>query len=161
MKKYYPKPGQNIITKKNAQIVGEFLEKHFPDGFYEKSKIIELAKFKGSPIHGLFEWDDTKAAARYRLLQATKIVNCLYVKIEKELTPAAVSVISVRDDGSKYRTYVSTDIARRDENLFDQVTNDAIKALDSWCKRFSVLEKIQKFSPIFRHVEIITKELRK
>ena len=34
------------------------------------SMVLEAARAKDSPLHGLFVWDDTEAAEKYRLIQA-------------------------------------------------------------------------------------------
>lgn len=39
------------------------------------SGILEEARDKNSPLHGLFEWDDTKAAHEYRLMQARQVAR--------------------------------------------------------------------------------------
>ena len=53
--------------KVSAQIVGEHLKtleaKH---GRVTRELLLDSAKDKESPVHSLFEWDDTKAAEKFR-----------------------------------------------------------------------------------------------
>ena len=68
-----------------AQVVGkqfEKIEKKY--GELNSQNVLDSARSEKSPIHDLFEWDDTQAAEKYRLSQASKlIVNCVsncYIK---------------------------------------------------------------------------------
>jgi len=61
-----------------AQVVGEFfygLPDRTPEAF------INASRNKKAPTHSLFEWDDSVAAAEYRLVQARVIVSSLQVEV--------------------------------------------------------------------------------
>jgi len=45
--------------------------------------VIEAEKRK-SPLHNCFEWDDTKAAKKYRIVQAREILTLIVVEIEPD-----------------------------------------------------------------------------
>lgn len=45
--------------------------------------VLDAAKNVSSPLHKYFEWDDTKAAAEYRLLQAESLIRRVKVRILK------------------------------------------------------------------------------
>lgn len=64
-----------------AQVVGEWLY-----ALPERSAdaVLEAAKNRKSPVYGLFDWDDSSAARKYRLAQACSMINSLEVQI---LTP--------------------------------------------------------------------------
>ncbi len=46
------------------------LKKLKRDGQLTASGILKMAENESSPLHSIFEWDDTKAAREYRLYQA-------------------------------------------------------------------------------------------
>lgn len=59
------------------------------------AEIVEKAKDETSELHKCFEWDDEKAAEKYRLQQARMVINLLVVKTETpEETPARVFQIT-------------------------------------------------------------------
>lgn len=58
---------QRLIVKNNGRIT--------PDA------VIADAQDKESPLHGVFEWDDSKAAHQYRLEQARELIRSVKVEI--------------------------------------------------------------------------------
>lgn len=54
--------------------------------------VLDFARPEDSPLHSHFEWDDTKAAERYRLRQASSLI--VRVKVEKVISPT--QIIKVR-----------------------------------------------------------------
>lgn len=87
-----------------AQIVGEIIEK-LPDRSAES--LVKEARKSSSPIHSLFEWDNTRAAQEYRLLQARVMIASLRVEvISEDRKPQQVSAFVSR--ANKSETYVPT-----------------------------------------------------
>jgi hypothetical protein len=75
-----------------AQVVGEFfygLPERTPEAF------INASKKRTAPTHALFEWDDSKAAAEFRLVQARVIVSSLQVEI-----------VSIKGKTERVRAYI-------------------------------------------------------
>jgi hypothetical protein len=62
-----------VKTHNDAQIIGEYIELHFPDGV-TPHQLLEVATPKSSPIHKYFDWNDESAAHKYRLDQARGII---------------------------------------------------------------------------------------
>ena len=60
------------------QVVGEFYYS-LPDRSPER--FLEASRKRSAPTHELFEWNESKAAAEYRLVQARTIIACLQVEI--------------------------------------------------------------------------------
>lgn len=44
------------------------------------AQIVEAARDENSPLHGVFEWDDTIAAEEHRLLQARQLIRTIVVR---------------------------------------------------------------------------------
>lgn len=61
-----------------AQVVGEIVER-FPENTAEN--IVREARKRASPLHKLFEWDDSAAAEQFRLVQARVMISSLRVEI--------------------------------------------------------------------------------
>ena len=47
-------------------------------------EIVEKARGTGTELHKCFEWDDTKAAEKYRLHQARQVIHHLVIKQEEQ-----------------------------------------------------------------------------
>lgn len=90
------------------------------------SVLLAAARNGQSPFHPLIEWDDEKAAERYRLSQANRIIMSLRVVI-KEGEPERPAYASLKDEtGDAARAYVSmidvsSDEVKRREFLLREV----------------------------------------
>lgn len=68
-----------------AQVAGGELERiRSKHGVLSKATVLKEAKFKKSPLHNFFEWDDKKAADKHRLEQAGGLIRELRVKVITE-----------------------------------------------------------------------------
>lgn len=57
-------------------------------GTLTPQRVVKAAEDERSPLHDYFEWDDTKASDKYRLLQARVLIKRVRVVIETtELAP--------------------------------------------------------------------------
>lgn len=45
------------------------------DGALTPASVLDRARSESSPLHGLFEWDDTVAGEKFRLVQAQKLIT--------------------------------------------------------------------------------------
>ena len=105
-------------SNEQAQALGLVLESI---GFSASPlQIVAAARPKSSPIHKLFEWDDTIAAERFRLSQARNHVNHLEVVIIQEKgersTKAFHSVI-INSGDQKHRAYCHMENVAENEDL--------------------------------------------
>lgn len=66
----------------DAKVIQSVLIERFPSGEFSAKEILEVARSNRSPIHKYFNWDDTDAAEKYRLIQAQKMIQCLVVEID-------------------------------------------------------------------------------
>ncbi len=106
-------------------------------GGIKPPELVDAARPDDSPLHPLFEWDDTQAAEMYRQFQARQVINHIIVRVERgEEEPlvyrAFVNVMPQRDDGKAERLYVEADLVMAEPDLkrqfFDEMIDD-IKAL--------------------------------
>jgi len=153
-KKYAGKTVHNLrsegsgryINDEKAQIIGDFLDKKFPKGEYTAHQILDVARPKKSPIHWFFEWDDTKAAEAYRLMQAASLIVRISVVVNDEPLPAAMR-LKVEEDGDKEATakYYTEERIQKSENLLDQVSLRAHAQLKNWCDRYKNFTGLKRF----------------
>lgn len=136
------------FNDKDAQIIGKFIEKNFPDGVKPK-ELVDAARPTTSPIHEYFEWDDAKAGESYRLQQARQVISCLVVEYEERPVRAYFNV-RLRDVG---RTYLAVERVGADEELWDQVINDALKEVKIWESKYKTYKQLKPIFSSIRKVE--------
>jgi len=109
--------------------------------------VIEEARPVDSPLHNAFEWDDTKAAARYRILQAQELIRSIKItECDKEPVKVTmfVNLSSDRTDSSENNGYRSILDIKDCPDLMDVAVNDALQALEGVRRKFDFLRSLQK-----------------
>lgn len=140
------------LPRKQARKVGVHL------GKLEKRRnaltpkiVLEDARSKSSPLHKLFEWDDSIAAERHRLSQAGLILRSITV-IYSDMTPKSnlairgyVNVYSTpkefESDGIE-RKYITTSRAMSDTGYRKQVIDRALTEATLWRNRYSLYKEL-------------------
>lgn len=81
-------PERAVSAEKVAKHIEKLTEKY---GECTREQFLDSARSEKSAMHKLFEWDDTKAAEKYRLIQAQQIICSLKVTVtEEDHTPITV-----------------------------------------------------------------------
>src|SRR5690348_11374673 len=106
------------ISPAEARKVSSFLRRYLPSGEITAREVLDLARPRTSPIHRYFNWDDTDAAEKYRLMQARKLIACLVVEIDGQEIREYTSPIYIEATDSK--AFVLMKKARADESLWKQ-----------------------------------------
>lgn len=118
--------------------------------------VLEEAKKKTNPLHNYFDWDDTKAAKKWRREQANKLILQVRITYEEVEVPEFVQVnISKEDEESKKEYVTQADIT---ENISwrEQVLNQALKRIKYWQTKYRYLSEL---NPIFEGIDKVEKEL--
>lgn len=71
----YEWSGLNYPVK--AQDAGEYLERMSEDGGVTAAKVISEARAEDALLHDCFTWDDSIAAEKYRLREATTLIGSI------------------------------------------------------------------------------------
>lgn len=137
------------LSKQDAQLFGSFLESNFPDGIFTPEDVVKLARPKTSPIHEFFEWDDTVAAARWRIQQARQLISSIVVHIEDQDVKAFHSVVV-----NEHRGYMPVNQAMKAPDIWEQVISDALDDLNGWRIRY---EKYKEFAPVIKAIDQVNK----
>lgn len=66
----------------SAQVAGERLEhlRTAASGELTPDRVVADARDPNSPLHPLFEWNETEAAHQYRLVQARSLIRALAIE---------------------------------------------------------------------------------
>lgn len=142
-----------IPMKTSAQAVGEHLEnleqKH---GAITKQLFLDSARPEESPMHGLFEWDDQRAAEKWRLQQANIIINSLRIDVvsENNETVKLNAFVNTEKRGNGKASFINIQKAMSAEDTRTHVLQDALRDLE-WIRR--KYDKFQWFSQVAQSID--------
>ncbi len=131
--------------KVKANIVGVAFEEIRREQPLTPAAIVDYARPEGNPLHPLFNWDDADAAEKYRRRQANDlIVDIVVVENGPSGEPTErLAYVSVQFTEEK-RSYVDTVEAMSSEEVEEQLTREAIAALEGWKRRYGWLKSLAK-----------------
>lgn len=114
--------------------------------------VVDFARKSSTALHKYFEWDDSKAAEKYRLRQATHIIQVSVIVSEEtgEKVRAFVSLSTDRKKGSGYRHI--NDVLD-DSQLTAILLEDAKKELESFRRKYTQLRKLAELSGLFDEID--------
>lgn len=129
-----------------AQVVGEHFEKlEKEQGCITPTIVLNSARSESSVIHDCFEWNDDIAAEEYRKEQAGRLIRNLTVKtIDEtniETVPVRAYVHMKEGSGS---TYISLKSVLSDEELTQQMLEQAKTELDAFTKKYATLKELSR-----------------
>lgn len=154
MKKIYRFKGAAFSPNK-AQKYGVRIEQISDKGKITAKEIVDEAKDSNSPLHEVFEWNDTKAAERYRLFQAGNLLRNLEVEIitEKEKPRWVNAHISFRQE----KGYISTIEVLSDKKLRVKWLNQALQEAEEWMERYRTYKELVD---IFKAIKKTKKKIK-
>lgn len=131
------------ISKAHVQLVRAALKQLVAEhGDATAKQLLELARPKKSPLHALFDWDDSNAGEKYRLQQAGTFIRCVRFRI---LTEQGIRVvpehISVFHEPGR-RAYVPTLQVMSDPELAEQALAEAREAYLRLRNRYAMLRSL-------------------
>lgn len=139
-----------------AEVVGKHFQKlEKKEGALTSQNVLESARSEKSPIHSLFEWDDTKAAEQYRLKQAAQIICNLTVEIETDDKPIECRAYMDISE-AKVGSFINVQSAFQSEESRDVVLRRALNELSAFKAKYKNLLELQDvFDVIDTHLEAI------
>jgi hypothetical protein len=137
---------------KQAQALGHVLENL--GEHVTPEQVVDAARPAKSPIHSMFEWNDTAAAEQHRLWQARQHISHLEIVVRTESgdleTRAYHSVVIVTGD-DKQRGYSHMVDIRKSTDLSDQVIAKAFRELEGWKERYAEYKSL--FGSVFAAID--------
>lgn len=165
-KKYAWRSGYSYRVPANT--VGSVLEKiEKEQGAVTKEAFLEYSRNENSETHELFEWNDSTAAEKYRLIQAGKVITQLEVSVEyaepvnkdinvevheahhKPVSYSAFVNVQKRATGV-VASYMNTEKAMSDEITRKQVLENAMQELRVFKRKY---EQCKELAEIFEAIE--------
>lgn len=121
-------------------------------GVIRAQDVLAEARKKDSPLHHRFEWDDTEAAEKYRMIQARALIS-----ISAEVTKGSnvptrvfVSLKNERWSGGGYRTAVSV---LSNEDMQQQLLQDALENMEYFREKFKRLQQLSDVMETMKQAE--------
>ncbi len=142
---YKFREGSRSPTGLTAEVAGEELDRiNLSYGVLRPEDVVEEAKDEDSPLHSVFEWDDSVAADEYRKQQARTLIRSIVV--EKENSPSVKRFVHVRlKDSESFKgesAYMATETALADPDYSVQVLGTAKKELSSVRAKYQALKEL-------------------
>jgi len=139
------------MQKKSLVINNEIktiIEKH---GKVTPLLLVELATKKNNPLHDFFEWNDTEAGKKYRIMQATSMIiaSKFVCMLEEKKQSGQINAIAERhnlrkllpaydgDGGFKDRVEVLSN-----EESRKSIVDRKIGVLRSWCESIVDIDEL-------------------
>lgn len=122
----------------------EEIRSESPDRIVTAAAVVDKASNSDHPLHKHFEWDDSKAAEKYRLAQARQLIR-VYVLMnnndpKQRTIQAYVSLAGDRKrEGGGYR---KLEDVMGDKSLMAELRETFKKELDGFLSRYECLENL-------------------
>lgn len=118
------------------------------NGDLKPSAVLAEARKKTSVLHRMFEWDDTRAAEKYRLFQARELIASVqYVYTVNEHKYSAPMYVRNPDAQARDQGYVSLPRLRTDEAMAREALADAFATATAHLERAYGIAKALEFEP--------------
>lgn len=102
-------------------------------------EVLEKAMDENSELHKCFEWNDTVAAHKYRLLQARSVIRML-VKVTEDKDEPPTRVLHISSETGVYQPTV---YFQRNEDEYKILLNKAYAELQSFKQRYKSLSELE------------------
>jgi len=126
------------------------------DGFLRPADVVAFARNPKTSLHERFEWDDGKAAEKYRLEQARHLIRFTVRVISDDAPPIPfyVSLKDDRDNGDSYRALADV---MDDPSLRTKLLGQALREAEAWRVRY---ERLAELRPIAQAIKRVKKSQR-
>lgn len=136
------------IMPVDAQTAGNELQRIYErDGVIEPETVVEESENPSAPLHSCFEWDDEKAAHKYRITQAQNIIRAIVV-VDEEKQPETRAFVNVQ------REYHPVSVVVRNPEKREILLQNALNELRWFERKYNTL---QELSAVFSAIEEVTK----
>ena len=140
-----------------AQIAGEELARIEKEkGFLTPEMVVDESREDDAPLHPVFEWNDRKAAERYRIVQAGSLIRNVTVKIDEvpRMEPVR-AFVNVAPAGKRKGVFVSIKSAMDDADSRETVLARALAEFEKVKEKY---KDLQELAGIFAEIDRLAME---
>ena len=144
-------------AKVSAQTAGEELARiEREKGALTPELVVDESREEKAPLHPAFEWNDRKAAERYRIVQAGSLIRNVTVKIDEvpRMEPVR-AFVNGAPVGKRKGVFVSIKNAMDDEYGRETVVARAMAELERVKEKY---KDLQELAGIFAEIDRLTME---
>ena len=135
------------IMPVDAQTAGNELQRIYErDGVIEPETVVAESQTPSAPLHSCFEWDDAKAAHKYRITQAQTIIRSIVV-VEEATQPETRAFVNVQ------REYHPVSVVVRNPEKREILLQNALNELRWFERKYNTL---QELSNVFAAIKEVT-----
>ena len=148
VEKTYERADGAPITDEQALKIGREIDKLVSkNGAATPEDLLDSAARKSSPIHDLFDWDDSEAARKWRIAQAGQFIRYVRVRVVSTSPSGEQKAVKVRafssvKDSDGERGYQPTPRCMDNENLRKQVLERALSELRAFEAKYGHLQEL-------------------
>ena len=135
------------IMPVDAQTAGNELQRIYErDGVIEPETVVAESQTPSAPLHSCFEWDDEKAAHKYRITQAQNIIRAIVV-VDEAKQPETRAFVNVQ------REYHPVSVVVRNPEKREILLQNALNELRWFERKYNTL---QELSNVFAAIKEVT-----
>lgn len=108
-------------------------------------QVLDRARNKKTELHKCFDWDDSVAAEKYRLVQARQVLSKLIVvkrDVSNEEKEPIQFRVMMKNENTKNSTYKQTIVMVKDEDEYQKLLAQAYSELHSFKQKYSCLSEL-------------------
>lgn len=135
------------IMPVDAQTAGNELQRIYErDGVIDPETVVAESQTPSAPLHSCFEWDDEKAAHKYRITQAQNIIRAIVV-VDEAKQPETRAFVNVQ------REYHPVSVVVRNPEKREILLQNALNELRWFERKYNTL---QELSTVFAAIKEVT-----
>lgn len=135
--------------KADANVAGQMCEQLEQTVGLTAKSLLDANRPKEAPLHGEFEWDDSKAAEQYREQQARHIINCLCVKPERSDQEPVRAFFTISQP-----SYENISVILQSAEKHSSLLDLALKELNAFKVKYNTLTQLE---PVFEAIDKCTR----
>lgn len=112
------------------------------NGILKPSMVVDHARNPESKLHNAFEWDNTIAGEKYRLIQAQKLIQAQVVVLDEKTEPVRVFVNLSNERNTENGGYRLTVAVMGDDELKAQMIKDVVRELTIFNQKYKRLKEL-------------------
>lgn len=136
-----------------ADAIRDLAAKH---GSITAEIVVKEATKKSSPLHSHFDWDDTTAATKFRLVQAAALIRQINVQYlvgeERTIRVRAFHNVSDDDEESGAGYFVSLATAMTVESYRDQLLANCKRDMLAFKVKYAALNEVSRIIDVMDQV---------
>ena len=137
------------LVSVEAQKAGEEMQRIYDKyGELEPARLADESRDKTAVLHSCFEWDDYKAAEKYRHKQASDLIRLISIKEENQSVSTEYrAFVHIQN------TYQPLRIVLNDTDKTQELLENALRELRTFKTKYLGLEKL---AGVFAEIDLLT-----